>query len=167
MKVNYAIKFVAGVGALVAVVLSLTIVIYRREVKRGKEIMRQLTPEKLVASCGQASSDEVTSVRTYHGEAISIYRTVFYKDSPAHDWARLTFDPTLDVLESSGRLRSLRSSPVRSWRLGFFESPKVGMDPDGQNAYRALYELPCLDSSNDVQVKVMGWFAEQFHHFVW
>jgi hypothetical protein len=164
MKVNYAIKFVAGVGALVAVVLSLTIAAYHREVKRGKEIMRQLTPEKLVASCGQASSDEVTSVRTYHGEDISIYRTVFYKGPPAHDWARLKFDPTLDVLESSG---TLRSSPVRSWRLRFFESPKVGMDPDGQNAYRALYELPCLDSSNHVQVKVMGWFAEQFHHFVW
>jgi hypothetical protein len=162
MKVNYVIKVAAGVGALVAVVLSLTTAAYHRQVKRGKEIMRQLTPEKLVASCGPASSDEGTSVPTYpEEEDIPIYRTVFYKDPPAHDWARLTFDP---VWESSGRLRS---PFVRSWRLRFFESPKVGMDPDGQNAYRALYELPCLDSSNHVQVKVMGWFAEQFHHFVW
>jgi hypothetical protein len=106
MKVNYAIKFVAGVGALVAVVLSFTTAAYHRQVKRGKEIMRQLTPEKLIASCGQASSDEVTSGRTYHGQDILLYRTVFYKDPPAHDWARLTFDPTRDVWESSGTLRS-------------------------------------------------------------
>ena len=164
MKLNCAIKFVAGVCALIAIVLGLTTAAYHRQVQRGKQIMTRLTPEKLIASCGQASSDEVTSVRTYHGEVIPTYPTIRYKDPPARDWTRLTFDPALEVSEVSGTRRSGRAS---SWNLRFFESPKVGMYPDEENAYRALYELPCLDSSNHVRVKVMGWFAEQFHHFVW
>lgn len=122
-----------GILGMLAVLaaLGLLTLFQRQEVtqaKRDGEIMRELTPDKLISSCGAPELDETN----YSG-----YSDATHPRWPEHriiEYERGD-DPLVLTFDWGGDCK---------WHLQFFASLEVGVRPDAENADHAVPQLPCL-----------------------
>jgi hypothetical protein len=121
---------ILGLVAITAALIVATISVRRDEMrkKQGLKSLREMTPESLIANCGEPTSD--TDLRAPHpGWALT--RVVTYKTAE-YPWVKLEF---------------IRN-PGKPWRLSHFSSPTVGVAPADENAYIAIPEFPCMAKSS-------------------
>jgi hypothetical protein len=140
-----ALGLLGAAAALVAVIT----MNWRDEAqkKEGLRILREMTPESLIASCGQPSSDidpfaphakeliEATtkSGERYAGPYTTFTRSIEYRGAKFPYWVKLEFTRDIDD----------RRQPT-PWRLTHFASPSVGVSPSDDNAYIAIPEFRCM-----------------------
>jgi hypothetical protein len=117
---------IVGMGALaVSALIVLALFSHWREVtsqREGLKVLRELTPEKLIVSCGEPDSDKIDS--DFMGNPVN--RVLQY---------RVGGGPVeLDFAHGNDK----------SWHLVFFNSWAVGTRPQAANGYDAIPMLPCL-----------------------
>ena len=118
-----------------------------KQEKQGLIVLRTMTPERLIANCGQPFSDStadglhlkvLTRVGSPSGTAhlgpyIALTRSVEYRGAKFPHWVKLEFIRDIDN----------RGQPT-AWRLTHFASPSVGVSPSDDNAYIAIPEFRCM-----------------------
>jgi hypothetical protein len=119
-----------GSVAITVVLIVVTVHLWRDEAqkKQGLKVLREMTPESLIANCGRPTSD---SDLTAPHQGWALTRVITYKTA-AHPWVKLEF------IHDGGK----------SWRLSHFASPAVGVSPADENAYIAIPEFPCIANPN-------------------
>ena len=117
-----------GLAAVTAAVTLASVQIWRDRERKARfmKVLRGMTPETLIANCGQPTSD--TDLTTPSGWALT--RAITYR-TPEYPWVKLEF--TRD--------------PWSPWRLSHFSSPTVGVSSADENAYIAIPEFPCMANS--------------------
>jgi hypothetical protein len=90
---------------------------------KDREVMKEITPEELIANCGRPTSDEQTDFLNLH---TLFTRVLTYKRSD--NWAKLEF-------------KRDASSP---WHLAHFTSPAMDVSPSDEDSYLAIRQLPCM-----------------------
>jgi hypothetical protein len=142
---------VFGLLGVTAVLTFVTIHLWREGAQRkeGLKVLRELTPERLIANCGQPSSDtepfvldmkagtvtvDVTgaSVKS-SGERVAIARTIEYRGVQTPYWVKFDFNRDIDN----------QLQPTR-WHLIHFASTSIGVSPLDENAYVAISVFPCM-----------------------
>jgi hypothetical protein len=142
---------VFGLLGTTAVLTIMTIHLWREGVRRkeGLEVLRELTPERLIANCGQPSSDKASMVLDMKagrvivsvaganvesvGERVSIARAIEYKGPQSPNWVKFEFERGIDN----------RLQPTR-WRLIDFASTSGVVGPLNEDAYADISVLPCM-----------------------
>jgi hypothetical protein len=142
---------VLGLLGVAAASTLVTIHLWRESIKKKEDLnaLREMTPERLIANCGQPSSDTepiVLVLDTKTGTAtvsrasaespdkgMAIGRLIEYKRQQNPYWVKFDFTRDID--------KQLR--PTR-WRLTHFASPEVGVSPSDENAYIAIPIFPCM-----------------------
>ena len=121
---------VLGFLGITAVLIAVSIYVWRDKTreKEGLRVLREMTPESLIAKCGEPNSN--TGIHDHHGESYS--RTIQYKGTNFPYWVRLEF---------------IRDTDSR-WHLTHFASPSVGVSPANDNAYIAIPVFPCMASKD-------------------
>lgn len=124
---NMGIARILGLGIVGVATVSGVVAFYHwgkvTEAAQGRQVLSELTPETLIASCGQPMSDEITYLPARmdgHDYRVPVSRDVKYKTQGA--WAKLSFGLNDDKL----------------WHLKFFASPSVGVEAGADNAYIAI-----------------------------
>jgi hypothetical protein len=136
----------------VAAVLAFVAIHLRREGAQKKEgviALREMTPERLIANCGQPSSDtEPMALDTKAGtvtvnvtgasaksdvKLVAIARSIEYRGPQSPYWVKLEFTRDID--------NQLQPTP---WHLTHFASTSVGVSPADENAYIAISVFPCM-----------------------
>lgn len=130
---------VFGLLAATAALTIATIHVWREGARRKEalRVLRELTPERLIASCGQPSSDIEPIVLNIkagtatvssagadsvgEGIPIGIGRSMEYKRRGEPYWVKFDFARDVD--------KQLRPTP---WRLTHFASPSVGVKSVGR-----------------------------------
>jgi hypothetical protein len=141
---------VFGLLGVTAVLTCATIQLWRGEQQRkeGLKVLRELTPESLIANCGQPSSDTepvvldmkahtvivVTSASVkYTDEHVAIARTIEYKGPQAPYWVKFEFNRDIDN----------QLQPTR-WHLTDFSSTTGVVGPLNENSYDDISVFPCI-----------------------
>ena len=115
-----------GLLGIVAVLVVVTTHVRSDEArkKQGLKILREMTPESLVANCGQPSSD--TGIHDHHGDPY--LRSIEYKRENSPYWVKFQFTWDAD----------------KQWHFTNFASPSVGVSPSDDNSYIAISVFPCM-----------------------
>lgn len=113
---------------------------------RGLKVIRSITPEALIARCGQPTSDKssmfiirdgvryaVDMGEEPTGQRPALGRSIEYTRTQGRPWARFDFFRDID-----------NHGQVGQWRLTHFASTEVGTSPADDNAYIAVSEFPCM-----------------------
>ena len=115
--------------------------------KKALNALRELTPERLIANCGQPSSDSEPSLMrlqvapnantetpTHTAEkSVSLNRLIEYKGRNAPFWVQLEFTREIDSRWQ-----------YTQWHFTHFASPIVGVNSSDENAYIAVPVFPCI-----------------------
>jgi len=114
-----------GLLGMMAVLLGFEIHHWQQAARQEREsrILQELTPEKLVANCGEPVSDE-----SYSLSNVPYSREIKYQSSNYPFWVKLEFRPGDD----------------KKWHLTHFGSSSIGVRPSDANAYLAVEEFPCM-----------------------
>jgi hypothetical protein len=119
---------IVGFGSLgfaaVLIVVSIHLWRDRESKKQGLEVLRTMTPERLIANCGRPTSD----TGNFIVQGIPFARSIEYRGAKSPYWVRFDF---------------VRDSD-RQWHLNFFASTAVGVSPSDNNAYIAVPVFPCM-----------------------
>jgi hypothetical protein len=141
-----------GLLGVTAVLAFVTIHLWREGARRkeGLKALRELTPERLIANCGQPSSDtepmvldmkagtvtvNVTGANVKSaGERVAIARTIEYRGTTNPYWVKFEFNRDVDN----------KLQPTR-WHLIHFVSTGGEVSPFDENANLAIPVFPCMD----------------------
>ncbi len=117
-----------GLLAVAAILIAVTIHVQRDHARKmqGLKILREMTPETLIANCGRPTSDTDALLGPRAGWALT--RVIKYKTEKDPYWVNLEF-------------RRERNEP---WRLSHFSASTVGVSPSDDNAYIAIPVFPCM-----------------------
>jgi hypothetical protein len=141
---------VFGLLGVTAVLTCATIQLWRGEQqrKKGLKVLRELTPESLIANCGQPSSDmepvvldiKAHTVMVVTGasvksaaEHVAIARTIEYKAPQSPYWVKFDFNRDIDN----------QLQPTR-WHLTDFSSTSGVVGPLNENSFVDISVLPCM-----------------------
>ncbi|MCU1240574.1 MAG: hypothetical protein JWO71_1300 [Candidatus Acidoferrum typicum] len=140
---------VFGLLAVAAVLAVVTIHLWREGArkKEGLNALREMTPDRLIANCGQPSSDKESmsialdmktgTVTVTDGSAksagLASARSIEYRPPQSPYWVKFEF-----ARDISNQLQPIR------WHLTHFASPSVGVSPSDENAYIAIPVFPCM-----------------------
>jgi hypothetical protein len=142
---------VFGLLGTTAVLTIVTIHLWREGARRkeGLKVLRELTPERLIANCGQPSSDKESMVLDTKagrvivnvaganvesaGERVAIARTIEYRGPQSPYWVKFEFERGIDN----------RLQPTR-WHLIDFASTSSVVGPLNENAYVDISVFPCM-----------------------
>jgi hypothetical protein len=127
---------ILGMGFIgVALVLAAFFLQVRRErleKENGRKVMLALTPEKLIANCGQPYSDD-QQTETFEVQTdvfvVQTTRVIKYKTR----LAKFEFERFKD-----------RIGGLHPWKFIHYGSEDFGTTPDDENSYGAVQEMPCL-----------------------
>jgi hypothetical protein len=119
---------IIAIGCLgIIVVLGAVFIRFRLDearTRRMQKVMREMTPEKLIANCGQPTSGEQTDFLNLH---TLFTRVLTYKRGDT--WAKLEF----------------KRDPDHPWHLTHFASPVIEVSPSDDDSYLAVrQQLPCM-----------------------
>jgi hypothetical protein len=141
---------VFGLLGVTVVLTCATIRLWRGEQQRkeGLKVLRELTPERLIANCGRPSSDAepvVLDMKAHTvivvagpspksaGEPVAIARTIEYKGPQSPYWVKFEFNRDVDN----------QMEPTR-WHLTDFSSTSGVVGPLNENSYFDLSVFPCM-----------------------
>jgi hypothetical protein len=115
-----------GILGVAAVLIVATIHLWREgeSKKGGLKVLKEMTPERLIADCGHPTSD--TEDFVHQGWAFT--RSIEYRGTKSPYWVKL------DFVRGSDKL----------WHLTHFASAEVGVSPSDDNAYIAIPVFPCM-----------------------
>jgi hypothetical protein len=124
MKTSRIVGF--GLVAFAAVLILVSIHLWsdRERKRQGLEVLKGMTPERLVANCGRPTSDS----ENFIVQGMPLARSIEYRGAKSPYWVKLDF-----VLDSDGQ-----------WRLNYFASAAIGVSPSDNNAYVAVTVFPCM-----------------------
>jgi hypothetical protein len=142
-----------GLLGVTAVLTFVTIHLWREEAQRkeglkGLKVLRELTPERLIANCGQPFSDtepvildmkagtatvNVTGASVKSADGVAIARRIEYRGPQISHWVKFQFIRDIDN----------QLQPTR-WHLIHFESTRGGVGPLDEDAYVEISVFPCM-----------------------
>lgn len=135
-----------GVLGVTAFLIVVTIHLWRDEARKtqGLKALRELTPETLIAKCGQPTSDTEplvlhlkvdsdTATNPGQSKEVSLRRLIEYKKANFPYWVKLQFTREIG-----------KGWQPTQWQFAHFASPRVGVSPSAENAYIAIPEFPCI-----------------------
>jgi hypothetical protein len=97
----------------------------RLEKENGRKVMLTLTPDKLIANCGQPYSDDQQT------ETFAVQTTGVIKYNTR--LAKFEFERFKD-----------RNGGLHPWKFIHCGSKDFGTTPDDKNSYGTVQEMPCL-----------------------